>query len=208
MTVAERGLHRGRDEWGEGRSNWSGVAYNSGRTDHLDPMEKGDLTPDWDEVSLNLDNMNEREEAEVRRSLGNTSQDEEIGDLDHSEDLHQHDDSESFRDIAEEHENLRAELDEYEHSAARQISSPKELAPQSTKMNEIQSPVVNTGENVSGDQVKIDTAGVSGIFSDQVITGSPAQEYGAQGRFALDGMIAASDRIAREKYRATHGEGK
>jgi hypothetical protein len=190
MTVAERGLHRGRDE---SRSNWSGVAYNSGRTDHLDPMEEGDLTPDWDEVSLSLDNMNEREEDDVRRGLGGGLGDEEMGD---------------DAGLAEEHENLRAELDEYEHSAAQQISSPKELAPQSTKLNQIQSPVVNTGENVSGDQVKIDTAGASGIFSDQVLTGSPAQEYGAQGRYTLDGMIEASDRIAREKYRATHGDDK
>lgn len=181
--MAERGLHRGREEWGETRSNWSGVAYHSGQTDHLDPREEGDLTPDWDEISLDLDNMNERGEDAVRSDLDGGVHDEEI---------------------AEEHADLRDELDEYEHSATRQISYPKELAPRSTKLNEIQSPVVNTGENVSGDQVKIDTAGVSGIFSDQVITGSPAQEFGEQGRYTLDEMIAASERIAREKYRATH----
>lgn len=194
--MAERSSHHSRGDGDAVRSNWSGVVCNSGRTDHLDPMEEGDLTPDWDETDL--DNRNEREEEEIRRSIRQGGADEEMAGEDHHHTVH--------KGNAKTRQNSGREVGEYGHGTAKQISQPREMAPKSTKLNEIQSPVVNTGENISGGPAKIDAAGASGIFSDHVLTGSPAQEYGEQGRYTLKEMIAASDRIAREKYRATHEE--
>lgn len=80
----------------------------------------------------------------------------------------------------------------------------EELTPEVTSLTSISSPVENLGDNLSGERAKVEAASLIGATSDQVLTGSPAQEYGSTGRFALDGMIQASKDIAREKYRATH----
>lgn len=82
----------------------------------------------------------------------------------------------------------------------------QELAPGSTGQVDITTPIKDLGDNIGSEKIKMESAGLIGATSDQVIMGSPAAEYGSTGRFALDGIIAASDRIAREKYRETHEE--
>lgn len=82
----------------------------------------------------------------------------------------------------------------------------QELAPGSTGQVDITTPIQELGDNIGSEKIKMESAGLIGATSDQVIMGSPAAEYGSTGRYALNGIIAASERIAREKYRATHEE--
>ena len=86
----------------------------------------------------------------------------------------------------------------------KRLSTPGEETPEVTSPNTITTPLQNAGNNLGGEKIKMESAGMIGRTSDQVLTGSPAQEYGSTGKFALDGMIDASKRIAREKYKKMH----
>ncbi len=94
--------------------------------------------------------------------------------------------------------------DKVKKDLEKRLTFPGEETPEVTAANTINSPTVNADDKLTGGKVELDTAGLIGRTSDAVLTGSPAAEYGTTGRFALDGMIEASERIAREKYRANH----
>lgn len=90
----------------------------------------------------------------------------------------------------------------------KEYPTRKEMTPEVTSLTDISSPVESMGDNLGGEKIKVESASLIGATSDQVLTGSPAQEYGSTGRFALDGMIQASKRIAKEKYRQMHKDEK
>lgn len=87
------------------------------------------------------------------------------------------------------------------------ITAPGELAPESTKATSILSSATHLEDNVDSEREHMEARRAIGAISDSVLTGSPAQEYGAQGQFALDGMIDEARRLAAEKYQAMqHGD--
>ncbi|AZR74438.1 hypothetical protein BBF96_14210 [Anoxybacter fermentans] len=90
--------------------------------------------------------------------------------------------------------------DKLKKKVEERLSFPDEETPEVTSLNTITTPLRNAGDNLGSEKIKMESAGLIGAISDQVLTGSPAAEYGSTGRFALDGMIKASERIAREKY--------
>lgn len=86
----------------------------------------------------------------------------------------------------------------------KRLKFPGEETPEITSLTSITPPYAKVENDVGSEKINVESAAIIGAASDQVITGSPAAEYGSTGRFALDGTIAAAERIAREKYREMH----
>lgn len=101
------------------------------------------------------------------------------------------------------HENHRDEekMDNVKKDLEDKIKT--ELSPDQTKATTIQSSAMHLEtRNLGTERMHMEAARQSGARSDQVLTGSPAQEFGAQGQFVLKDIIDASDKLAREKYQA------